>query len=81
MNVGELTSQLYHGQSVRVLDSNVFVLDEEGKVMTTYTIDPYGQLFPSCVTSRPPQGCHKVVNQYWDPTLQKVVVEIDTTPE
>lgn len=35
---------------------------------------------PGGIPSNPPSGKCRIVNQYWDPDLQKVIVEYDDEP-
>lgn len=82
MRISDLRAGLYAGQTLRIEKDEVCVLDTNGEVLATYTMGPRGEMWlgRKNITSEPPPGFCKIVNQYWDPKIEHVVVIIDNKP-
>ncbi len=78
MPLENLQAQITPGQHIAIEGKTLRVLDKDGVVLVQYTMDVFGCFWPSF--SKPPKGCCRITNLYWDPNISQVVVEIDNTP-
>ena len=63
-----------------VSDKNLRVLDDNGNLVAEYTIGHFGSIWPrGTMISHPPPGCYRVLNLYYDPSIKKVVMEVDNS--
>lgn len=78
MPLDNLRAQLAKGQSIVTVGKELRVLDKDGKILIIYEMDAFGSYWPKeKLKSVPPEGCYRIVNLYWDPKIQQVVIEID----